>query len=414
MTESEVQAPKRSALFIAAGKGSLIGIALSLIWPFLRLLTGQDAPIITVFILYFVVLGVTGATAAAFYISSNGMKRRPAVFSGMLAGLFVGLIAGFLNALVSPNMIGGNSLLYAIVTLGVGILGIIMGLLGAWGTSLLPSTMFFQAETPMLESRLGEEKKEPEVVEEKASSFADTINTPKPQEAEDSPMSSEGTNPFDLTDELRSEVQSGEGFASDNVISTPWDEGKSEDQEDSFKPPWEIDTPEESFKEEVVAEEEEAITPDESYTPAWATSLRSTDETSEEPAAKESALASRLSDLAPAEDFSSVEEETPEIPAAPAIAEEPVPAAEPKTKLQEAVDLYEGGQKEAAQRMLAQIVRNDEPENALAWLWLAATLENDLTKKRFCVQRAITIDPGNQAAQELAADIEATILPPKP
>ena len=409
MSESDAKSPNRLALFSAAAKGALIGIALTLIWPVIRLITGQEASSVMVFLLYFVVLGVTGATAAAFYFSSNGVTRRPAVFAGILSGLLVGLIAGFINTLITPNLGQSEALVYAITILPLTFLGPLAGGLGAWGTSLLPSTMFFQDETPALASRLGVEGNEEEEVEPVA--VRDTsLNTIQPEVAETAPMMSEAAA-IEPADDLRAGIQEGQSFASDPKISTPWDDGKADASDDSFKPSWEIDTPEESFKADEPAGEP---APDDSYTPAWATSLRTESDAeapAPEPSTEANALDSRLSDLAPAEDFSSFQDEEAEEPIAPPA---PAPEVQPKTKLHEAIALYESGEKEAAQRMLAQIVRNDEPENALAWLWLAATLENDLTKKRFCVQRAITIDPGNQAAQELAADIEATILPPKP
>ncbi len=76
--------------------------------------------------------------------------------------------------------------------------------------------------------------------------------------------------------------------------------------------------------------------------------------------------------------------------------------------LQQAIDTLNTGDRAGTARLLAQVVSQD-PHDETAWLWLAACLD-DIDKKRYCLQKAIELNPANDAArQDLAhlADMPA-------
>lgn len=75
--------------------------------------------------------------------------------------------------------------------------------------------------------------------------------------------------------------------------------------------------------------------------------------------------------------------------------------------LQDAIKAIKAGNKQAGREFLAEILQND-PDNEMAWLWLAGVVESN-ERRRQCLERVLALNPANQAAQRgLAA------LPPKP
>jgi ABC-type dipeptide/oligopeptide/nickel transport system permease component len=81
-----------------------------------------------------------------------------------------------------------------------------------------------------------------------------------------------------------------------------------------------------------------------------------------------------------------------------------------KSLLETGIADAQAGQREAARRTLAQVV-HDEPDNELAWLWLAAVVDDEW-HKLYCLRRVQHINPDNQTAargiKALAAHLEAT------
>jgi len=69
-------------------------------------------------------------------------------------------------------------------------------------------------------------------------------------------------------------------------------------------------------------------------------------------------------------------------------------------KVQEAISLIKSGDRQNGQRLLSEVLKTD-PENELAWLWMSTLVTGD--KKRFCLEKALSINPNNpQARQQLA------------
>ncbi len=76
-------------------------------------------------------------------------------------------------------------------------------------------------------------------------------------------------------------------------------------------------------------------------------------------------------------------------------------------KLQEAISLIKSGDRQNGQRLLSEVLKID-PGNELAWLWMSTLVAGD--KKRFCLEKALSINPNNiQAKQQLAQ-----LLPSQP
>jgi len=86
--------------------------------------------------------------------------------------------------------------------------------------------------------------------------------------------------------------------------------------------------------------------------------------------------------------------------------------------LDQAISAIRNGHRATAARLLAQIISN-EPDNKKAWYWYAHSLPN-FEKKRFCLEKALTIDPGFQPALQAldqmhsSSDTRAEIPPGKP
>lgn len=76
-------------------------------------------------------------------------------------------------------------------------------------------------------------------------------------------------------------------------------------------------------------------------------------------------------------------------------------------QLEEAITLIKAGQKEQALPLLKQVVQA-EPRNENAWLWLS-TCFNDPEKKKFCINKALEINPENQKAHQLLERLEGVV-----
>ena len=79
-------------------------------------------------------------------------------------------------------------------------------------------------------------------------------------------------------------------------------------------------------------------------------------------------------------------------------------------QLKQAFELLRAGQKGQAQAILAPLVRQ-EPGNARAWYGLAACVDS-VEKRKFCLEKALQIDPNNASAQREMAKL-ATAGPPQ-
>ena len=65
--------------------------------------------------------------------------------------------------------------------------------------------------------------------------------------------------------------------------------------------------------------------------------------------------------------------------------------------LQTAIAAVHSGDKETAQRLLAQLIR-DDPQNEAAWLWMSSVTDSD-EDRRHCLDQVLTINPHNETAQ---------------
>ena len=67
-----------------------------------------------------------------------------------------------------------------------------------------------------------------------------------------------------------------------------------------------------------------------------------------------------------------------------------------RERVNQAIRLIRDGNTKAAGKILAEVVKQ-EPKNETAWLWLAGCFENN-EKKKFCLRKALEINPQNQKA----------------
>ncbi len=75
-------------------------------------------------------------------------------------------------------------------------------------------------------------------------------------------------------------------------------------------------------------------------------------------------------------------------------------------KLQEAITLIRSGDRQIAQKLLTEIL-NAEPRNETAWLWMSALMSGE--KRRFCLEKVLSINPNHvQARAQLARLTSAT------
>ena len=73
-------------------------------------------------------------------------------------------------------------------------------------------------------------------------------------------------------------------------------------------------------------------------------------------------------------------------------------------KLQEAILLYNKGDKPQALKLLTEIVKQ-EPNNSVAWYGLALCLD-DLDKKVYCLKRVLSLDPSHKKAQQILEKLQ--------
>jgi hypothetical protein len=70
------------------------------------------------------------------------------------------------------------------------------------------------------------------------------------------------------------------------------------------------------------------------------------------------------------------------------------------------IALAKAGKKSAARNILAQVVK-DAPRSVLGWLWLASVVETQ-AQQRYCLERALQINPQNEAVRQTLAQLQAT------
>ena len=86
--------------------------------------------------------------------------------------------------------------------------------------------------------------------------------------------------------------------------------------------------------------------------------------------------------------------------------------AEITEKLQQAIALAQAGQRSDARRLLEEVVAAD-PQQALAWMWLA-TVADDRDERVRCLTRTLELEPGNRAAQEAYQQLTGQVYAPPP
>ena len=72
--------------------------------------------------------------------------------------------------------------------------------------------------------------------------------------------------------------------------------------------------------------------------------------------------------------------------------------------LKPAIHAIKSGDRANGQRLLAELVKS-EPNNELAWLWLSVCFD-DPHKKKFCLNRTLTINPANLSARRALEQME--------
>ncbi len=75
-----------------------------------------------------------------------------------------------------------------------------------------------------------------------------------------------------------------------------------------------------------------------------------------------------------------------------------VPSTGPQDWLREGIAAAKAGQRERARELLTRVVEQDE-ENLAAWLWLSGAVDG-LDDKEVCLENALELDPGNEAAHK--------------
>ncbi len=75
-------------------------------------------------------------------------------------------------------------------------------------------------------------------------------------------------------------------------------------------------------------------------------------------------------------------------------------------RLKAGIDAARRGDRANAQKLLRQVVTSN-PNNEVAWMWLASVAES-LQERRACLERAVRINPNNTRAQEALRQLGAT------
>jgi len=73
-------------------------------------------------------------------------------------------------------------------------------------------------------------------------------------------------------------------------------------------------------------------------------------------------------------------------------------------KMQQAIALIKSGDKQGGQRLLAEVVTAD-PKNEMAWLWLTSVAPAE--KRRYCLEKVLSINPNNEQARQLLERLRA-------
>jgi Tfp pilus assembly protein PilF len=81
-----------------------------------------------------------------------------------------------------------------------------------------------------------------------------------------------------------------------------------------------------------------------------------------------------------------------------------------ETELQRAEELLRAGYKTQAQTRLARLLKQDF-RNEQAW-WLLAQAQDDPKRRRDCLERVLALNPDNEAARQMLADLTAPAAPP--
>lgn len=74
-----------------------------------------------------------------------------------------------------------------------------------------------------------------------------------------------------------------------------------------------------------------------------------------------------------------------------------------QTQLRDAIQLAQSGQRSEARHLLEGVVQQN-PNDALAWMWLA-TLSTDRAERIACLERTLILDPDNARAQDAYTQI---------
>jgi len=82
----------------------------------------------------------------------------------------------------------------------------------------------------------------------------------------------------------------------------------------------------------------------------------------------------------------------------------------PPSELDQAIEAIQSGQKAQGLVILARLV-SQEPRNERAWLWLASCVDEP-ERRRYCLQRALDINPASEAGRQLLAELDAPATPP--
>lgn len=83
-----------------------------------------------------------------------------------------------------------------------------------------------------------------------------------------------------------------------------------------------------------------------------------------------------------------------------------------QAQLHDAIRLAQSGQRSEARRLLERIVQQ-EPDRAVAWMWLA-TVTTDRAERVTFLERALTLDPANARAQDAYAQLTGRAFEPPP
>ncbi|WP_119072483.1 PD40 domain-containing protein [Aggregatilinea lenta] len=86
-------------------------------------------------------------------------------------------------------------------------------------------------------------------------------------------------------------------------------------------------------------------------------------------------------------------------------------AQDPQSLLREAIQAAQHGNPTAARLMLEQVI-GIEPENELAWIWLATVAETNAQRKTY-LTRVLEINPNNARAQQALAKLQSSASTPR-